>query len=100
MANRLKLHFVLYAPALDLGTAPATYRPYLLVASRWQTDGSGVATIVPLHSGTPVPDQVHFVVAQGGPAAAIREARDAVLTHPQNHGLRAIPETLDAFEQW
>jgi hypothetical protein len=100
MPNRLRLHFVLYEPSSELGMAPATYRPYLLVSGPWQTPGSGVATIVPLHSGIPVPDQVHFVAESGGPQAALRMARDAVLELRQNRGLRTMPSTLEEFEQW
>jgi hypothetical protein len=100
MSPRLKLHFTLYAPAEELSATPQVYHPYLILASEWQTADSGVATIVPMSSDCPTPDQVHVVVLHGGPRAAIRTARDTILSMPRNQGLSSMPHELDEFQEW
>ena len=100
MSKRLKLSLSLFSPPNGLKPAAGTYYPYFFLASPWLTKDSGIATVVPLNDDCPVPDNIHFQVVRGGPAAAMRAARDAVLLLPQNKGLKSMPADLDKFEGW
>ena len=100
MADRLKLHFVMFAAPTGSAVQSTVYRPYLLVASPWLQPDSGIATVVPLHGGSPVPDQIHFVSPTGGAASALRAARDAIVALPENNALLTIPASLEDFEEW
>lgn len=96
--TRLRLHFSLYS--LSNTENAGKYHAYLLVASPWQPPGAGVASILPLREGSPMPDRIHFLADSGGPHAAIKAARDAILALEGNVGLKSLPEDLDSFEVW
>jgi hypothetical protein len=100
MGTRLKIHFVLFDARTGSDVKCAVYRPYLLVASPWLLRDSGIATIVPLHGGIPVPAEIHFATENGGPASALRAALHAVLSLPENRDLQTIPASLEEFEEW
>jgi len=100
MPTHLKLSFSLYRPPSDISLSVGVYHPYFIVASTWLTEGSGVATIIPLNDDSPIPEKIHFVVASGGPTAAITEARDAVLALPANQGLHQMPTDVNRFQEW
>lgn len=65
---------------------PTPYHSYLVVSSPWQTPNSGIASIVPLSTGAPLP-RPHFSVLQGGERAAFDAALKALSTEPSNAGL-------------
>jgi len=98
--SRLKLSFSLYLPPGGDTASVGAYHPYFIVASSWLLGGSGIATLIPLSDDSPMPDRIHFVSEQGGPAAAIAAARDSVLGLPENHGLRSMPADLTHFQEW
>lgn len=97
---RLKLHFSLYAPNQIPGEEFAIYRPYVIFASTWDSPDSGIATILPLASGIPLPDSIHVLANSGGAAGALKIARDSLLSLPENQGLATLPANPDTFSEF
>lgn len=63
-------------------------RSYYLVADFGSSD-SGIASIVPLSMGAPMPDDDHLTVTIGGEEAALSVAAEAIKALPGNRGLEA-----------
>lgn len=70
---------------------PKPYHTYLIVASEWLTENSGIATIVPL-TEAPTPTDVHYPVQIGGPKSAIEKAIKALEAISDSSGLGKIED--------
>ena len=93
----LSLRFRFSSKTQDTGEMPAVERSYAIIASDWEGPGSGRATIFPLNQNLPLPENIHHHSETGGPAEALRRARDAVLGLSANEGLIRSPLNLDNF---
>ncbi|TKV69147.1 hypothetical protein FDP08_14115 [Marinobacter panjinensis] len=69
---------------------PKPYHSYLVVASPWEQQGSGVASVIPLSSDTPALDPPHKMSLQGGPEKAFDEVLVLLRGLPQNKGLKEL----------
>jgi hypothetical protein len=67
---------------------PKPYHSYLIVSSPLQTNGSGVATALPLSLEAPKPKSLHKMVASGGPESAYEEMLMILRQLPQNARLQ------------
>ena len=85
----LTKHFALYRPRENM-EAPIVYHPYFLVASDWETPGSGIATTMSLTDDKPAPSNPHLMVQSGGAGAALREAEERVKQLAGNEGLQQL----------
>lgn len=65
---------------------PVPYHSYLVVASPFQSDHDGIASIISLSASSPL-SQPHHRVQQGGPRAALESAITALRAEPGNSGL-------------
>ena len=63
------------------------FRSYLVVASPWETPGSGVASVL-LIAGNVPPSQMHYLAAQGGEEEAFKQAVEALKAISANSGLK------------
>lgn len=62
------------------------YRSYYLVAD-FGAHGSGIASIIPLSLGAPMPGDDSMAVKYGGEEMALKAAADAIKALPGNQGL-------------
>jgi hypothetical protein len=62
------------------------FQSYLVVASPWQTAGSGVASVLLIGGNVPAP-QPYYLAVQGGEEQAFKQAVDALKALPANNGL-------------
>jgi hypothetical protein len=69
-----------------LNDGAEVYRSYYLVAD-FGSSGSGKASIIPMSSGAPMPDDDHLMVKYGGEEAALKAAAEAIKALPGNQGL-------------
>lgn len=69
---------------------PKPYHSYLVVASPWQQEGSGVASAIPLSSDAPSPKPPHKMVLEGGPEQAYEEMLSELRSLSQNDGLKEL----------
>jgi hypothetical protein len=65
---------------------PVPYHSYLVVSSPWQSQDSGIASVVPLSTGSPLSSE-HYPVQKGGDRAAFDAALKALASDPSNIGL-------------
>jgi hypothetical protein len=65
---------------------PIPYHSYFVVASPWQTQDSGVASVVPLSTNAPLTKN-HFLAQTGGERAAFQAAIEWLETEPGNQNL-------------
>ena len=66
---------------------PNPYYTYFVVASPWQTENSGVATVLPLSAESVAPNPPHKLVLAGGAEKAYEEVLSALRAMNQHHGL-------------
>ena len=82
-----------FGTAMDQYGMPDPYYSYLVVASPWQTNDSGIASIVPLAQSNVVSNSVaapvnpHHVEMAGGEKAAYDKAVNALKAAPPHAGL-------------
>ena len=69
-----------------LNDGAEVHRSYYLVAD-FGEHGSGIASIIPLSLGAPMPDDDHLTVKYGGEEAALKAAAEAIKALPSNQGL-------------
>ena len=69
-----------------LNDGAEVHRSYYLVAD-FGVHGSGIASIIPLSLGAPMPDDDHLTVKYGGEEAALKAAAEAIKALPGNQGL-------------
>jgi hypothetical protein len=63
------------------------FRSYLVIASSWQTPGSGVASVLLIGGDVP-PSQSYHLVLQGGEEEAFNQAIIALKNLPANRKLQ------------
>jgi len=66
---------------------PIPYNCYFVMASPWQTPGSGIASIVQISVNEPLVER-NFLVEKGGERAAYDKAVNTFKLLPYNVGLR------------
>jgi|GEM_PF-3285079 len=77
----------LWGQERDIYGMPVPYHGYLVVASPWQSAGSGLASVVPVSGQPPQKLSFNFPVLQGGERAAFDAAIHALKSHPAHSGL-------------
>lgn len=66
---------------------PTPYHSYYVVASPWNSPGSGIASVVPLSTNAPLSRQ-HFLATSGGEDTAFNEAVTALEKESGNATLK------------
>jgi hypothetical protein len=69
---------------------PKPYNSYLVVASPWQINNSGVATAMPLSGDAPAPNPPHKISQSGGPEKAYEDMLDILRNLTENKGLQEL----------
>lgn len=69
---------------------PVPFHSYFVVASPWQSDGSGVASAVPLSIAAPAPNPPHKLELQGGPEKAFEAMLEILRLLPKNQRITEL----------
>lgn len=69
---------------------PKPYHGYFVIASSWQSEGSGIASAMPLTTATPSLSNSQKLVLQGGTEKAFAEIVEMLRNLPANKGLTEL----------
>lgn len=86
----IKANIKFFGKEKDEYGMPKPYHSYLVVASPWEEQGSGVASVIPLSSDAPALNPPHKLSLQGGPEKAYEEVLRLLRGLPQNKGLKEL----------
>lgn len=74
----------------DTYNFPKPYHSYFVIATSWQSEGSGIASAMPLSTETPPLSPSHKLVLQGGPEKAFAEIVEMIRSLPANKELTEL----------
>lgn len=69
---------------------PQPYHSYLIIASKWKTNNSGVASVISLTDKTPMPNQSQVLVLDGGIEKAYQDIVEILKAMPANCDLEML----------